>query len=441
LEGNIRRDGSSRFKNDKWGVFPSFSAGWIMSEEDFLSSNDLIDFLKVRASWGELGNSNIPNFAFAKSLSLNEAYSFGGTIAPGVGQSSLGNENLSWEKTTSTNFGVNLVLNNGLGVDFDLFTKETTDILFNLPVNVLTGFTSQFTNAASMETKGWELALNYSKSFGELKLQLGANISNAENIVTDLNPGIDGGETDRIFLGNGGILGEGYRPGAYWGFVSDGIFNDAAELAAAADHSLMDSQLGDVKFLDQNGDGVINLDDRTDLGVDIPEMTYGFNIFANYKNWDLGAIFQGIGKASFQGTFELFKPDAGGMTTANLWADNWTTTNTDASMPRVWAGQAASPSDVYPSDFFIYDRAYLRLKNLQIGYTFDNDAIPFNSLRLFFNGTNLWTSTDFPLIDPEVRTGAGASDLYGSGNEAQAGRAPYMFPQLKTLSFGVQAKF
>lgn len=441
VEANIRRDGSSRFKNDKWGVFPSFSAGWIMSEEDFLSSNDLIDFLKIRASWGELGNSNIPNFAFAKSLSLDEAYSFGGVIAPGVGQSSLGNENLSWEKTTSTNFGVNLVLNNGLGVDFDLFKKETTDILYNLPVNVLTGFTSQFSNAASMETKGWELALNYSKTFGDLKVQLGANISNAENIVTDLNPGIDGSDTDRIFLSNGGILGEGYRPGAFWGFISDGIFNDAAELAAAADHSLMGSQLGDVKFLDQNGDGVINLDDRTDLGVDVPEMTYGFNVFASYKNWDLGAIFQGIGKASFQGTFELFKPDAGGMTTANLWADNWTTTNTDASMPRVWAGQAASPSDVYPSDFFIWDRAYLRLKNLQIGYTFDNDLIPFDSLRLFFNGTNLWTSTDFPLIDPEVRTGVGANDLYGGGQEAQAGRAPYMFPQLKTLSFGVQAKF
>ena len=203
----------------------------------------------------------------------------------------------------------------------------------------------------------------------------------------------------------------------------------------------MDSQLGDVKFLDQNGDGVINLDDRTDLGVDIPEMTYGFNIFANYKNWDLGAIFQGIGKASFQGTFELFKPDAGGMTTANLWADNWTSTNTDASMPRVWAGQGASPSDLYPSDFFIYDRAFLRLKNLQIGYTFDADVLPIDSLRIFFNGTNLWTSTDFPLIDPEVRTGVGASELYGGEQSAQAGRAPYMFPQLKTLSFGIQAKF
>ena len=441
LEANVRQDGSSRFLNDKWGTFPSFSAGWILSEESFLNSSNTIDYLKVRGSWGKLGNSNIPNFAFAKALSLTEGYSFGGVIVPGVGQSSLGNENLSWEKTTTTNFGVNLVLKNGLGIDFDLFQRQTDDILFNLPVNVLTGFTSQFTNAASMETNGWELALNYNKNFGELNLQLGANISNAQNLVTDLNPNIAGGETDRIFLSNGAILGEGYRPGAFWGFESDGIFNDEAELNSAPDHSLMGSEVGDVKFVDLDGDGAITLEDRTDIGVDVPEITYGFNIFAGYKNWDLAAIFQGIGSASFQGTFELFKPDAGGYNTANLWEDNWTPQNTDAMMPRVWAGQAASPSDVYPSDFFIWDRAYLRLKNLQVGYTFNLESIKIDSVRAFFNGTNLWTSTDFPLIDPEIRTGVGANDLYGSGQEAQAGRAPYMFPQLRVLSFGIQAKF
>jgi TonB-linked SusC/RagA family outer membrane protein len=442
LEANIRRDGSSRFLNEKWGTFPSFSAGWILSEENFLSSSNTIDYLKIRGSWGELGNANISNFAFAKSLSLNEAYSFGGVIAPGVGQSSLGNENLSWEKSTSTNFGLNLVLNNGLGIDFDIFNKETTDILYNLPVNVLTGFTSQFSNAASLETKGWELAVNYTKEFGKFKLQVGANVSKADNLVTDLNPRLDGGETDRVFLSNGAILGEGYRPGAFWGWQSDGIFNDASELASAPDHSIVGSDVGDVKFVDLDGDNVITLDDRTDIGVDVPEITYGFNIFANYGDFDIAAIFQGIGSTSYQGTFELFKPDAsGGYATANLWADNWTTSNPDATMPRVWSGQGGSPSDLYPSDFFIWDRAYLRLKNLQIGYTIDAELLPFESLRIFFNGTNLWTSTDFPMIDPEIRTGVGANDLYGADQEAQAGRAPYMFPQLRILSFGVQAKF
>ena len=427
--------------NDKWGTFPSFSAGWILSEENFLSSSSTINYLKLRGSWGKLGNSNIPNFAFAKALSLSEGYSFGGTIVPGVGQTSLGNENLSWEKTTTTNFGVNLVLNNGLGIDFDIFKRQTDDILFNLPVNVLTGFTSQIQNAASMETTGWELALNYSKNFGEFNLQLGANISNAENVVTDLNPNLIGGETDRIFLANGAILGEGFRPAAFWGFESDGIFNDAAELSSAPDHSLMGSEVGDVKFIDQDGDNVITLDDRTELGVDVPEITYGFNLFANYKNWDLAAIFQGIGKASFQGQFELFKPSFAGQVTADLWEDNWTPQNTDAMMPRVWAGAGASPSDVYPSDFFIWDRAYLRLKNLQVGYTFDLKSIKIDSIRAFFNGTNLWTSTNFPMIDPEIRTGVGATELNGEGQEPNAGRATLMFPQLKVLSFGIQAKF
>jgi TonB-linked SusC/RagA family outer membrane protein len=442
LEANVRQDGSSRFLNDKWGTFPSFSAGWILSEENFLSSSSTIDYLKIRGSWGKLGNSNIPNFAFAKALSLSEGYSFGGTIVPGVGQTSLGNENLSWEKTTTTNFGVNLVLSNGLGIDFDLFKRQTDDILFNLPVNVLTGFTSQFQNAASMETTGWELALNYSKNFGEFNLQLGANISNAANVVTDLNPNLNGGEADRIFLANGAILGEGYRPSAFWGFESDGIFNDAAELSSAPDHSFMGSEVGDVKFIDQDGDNVITLEDRTDLGVDVPEITYGFNLFASYKNWDLAAIFQGIGKASFQGQFELFKPSFAGQVTADLWEDNWTPQNTDAMMPRVWAGAGASPSDLYPSDFFIWDRAYLRLKNLQVGYTFDlKKSLKIDSIRAFFNGTNLWTSTDFPMIDPEIRTGVGATELSGVDQEPNAGRATLMFPQLRVLSFGVQAKF
>ena len=284
--------------------------------------------------------------------------------------------------------------------------------------------------------------MNYTKEFGKFKLQVGANVSKADNLVTDLNPRLDGGESDRVFLSNGAILGEGYRPGAFWGWQSDGIFNDASELASAPDHSIVGSDVGDVKFVDLDGDGVITLDDRTDIGVDVPEITYGFNILANYGNFDLAAIFQGIGSTSFQGTFELFKPDAsGGYATANLWADNWTTSNPDATMPRVWSGQAASPSDLYPSDFFIWDRAYLRLKNLQIGYTIDAELLPFESLRIFFNGTNLWTSTDFPMIDPEIRTGVGANDLYGEGQEAQAGRAPYMFPQLRILSFGVQARF
>ena len=160
LQANVRSDGSSRFKNNKWGSFPSFSAGWILSEEDFIP--DTFEFLKLRASYGELGNANIGNFEFAQRLSLSEAYNFSdaagvGSIAPGVGQTTIGNSNLSWEKAKITNIGFNSILSNGLGIDFEYFIRETNDILFNIPINVLTGFTSQTSNAASMENKGWEL--------------------------------------------------------------------------------------------------------------------------------------------------------------------------------------------------------------------------------------------------------------------------------------------
>ena len=177
FEANVRADGSSRFKNDKWGTFPSFSAGWILSEEDFLSDS-VFDFVKLRASWGQLGNANIGNFEFAQKLSLSESYNFGsagsnqGFIAPGVGQSTLGNADLGWETNTTTNIGFNAILKNGLRVDFDYFKRVTEDILFDLPVNVLTGFTSQTANAASMENSGFELGLGYNKTFGDLKVQL-----------------------------------------------------------------------------------------------------------------------------------------------------------------------------------------------------------------------------------------------------------------------------
>ena len=212
FQANVRSDGSSRFRNNKWGSFPSFSAGWILSEEDFIP--DTFEFLKLRASYGELGNANIGNFEFAQRLSLSQSYNFsdaGGTgfIAPGVGQTTIGNPNLSWEKAKITNIGFNSILSNGLGIDFEYFIRETNDILYDIPINVLTGFTSQTSNAASMENKGWELGLRYNKTFGDLKVQLSGQLSKVENTVTDLNPKVDGGDVDRIVYETR-ILGEGF---------------------------------------------------------------------------------------------------------------------------------------------------------------------------------------------------------------------------------------
>jgi len=443
IQANVRADGSSRFKNDKWGTFPSFSAGWILSEEDFLEDS-AINFLKVRASWGELGNANIGNYEFAKKLSLSSAYNFGGNLAPGVAQTTLGNPDLSWETSTTTNFGIDLLLESGIGLNLDIFETITEDILYNLPVNSLTGFTTQLTNAATIEKDGFELGVSYTKSFGDLNVSIQGQMSKAENIVTELNPGLTGVD-DRVINYNNTtrILGEGLPLDAFWGLQNEGIFRTAADFNGAADHSGLGggSQLGDLKFRDNNGDGVINADDAANVGTDYPTVTYGFNIFMDYKNWDMNMIWQGIADAQYYGWGEIWWPYFADMVYHNMWEDSWTPSNPDASMPRTWIGE--SPSNMYLHDFFIYERDYLRLKNLSIGYTFDEGAVPYvDSLRVYFQGTNLLTFTDFPqVVDPESRTGRDSSKLVGSDYQAGADRVTLDYGQLKTMSLGINVKF
>lgn len=438
FEANVRADGSSRFKNDKWGTFPSFSAGWILSEEDFLSDS-VFDFVKLRASWGQLGNANIGNFEFAQKLSLSESYNFGsagsnqGFIAPGVGQSTLGNADLGWETNTTTNIGFNAILKNGLRVDFDYFKRVTEDILFDLPVNVLTGFTSQTANAASMENSGFELGLGYNKTFGDLKVQLSGQISTVKNRVTELNPNV-GAETDRIINGSR-ILAEGEVYNAFYMIKSNGVITGSVP----ATHASLGSQQGDLEFENFDGDGDIDLDDRQIVGKDVPGYTYGFNIFLDYKNWDLGAIFQGAGDYQYVADLEFWGPDFGGVVVWKRWlTESWSPSNPDGTFPR--AGNT-TPSYTYKSTFFMYDNDFLRLKNLNIGYNIPSDKLPIDGLRIFFNATNLLTWTKLPLIDPEGKSGRQFEIANGPGQQEAAGRAAAAYPQLKTFAIGLSAKF
>lgn len=440
LEFNLRRDGSSRFLNDKWGTFPSVSAGWIISDEDFFQSQNIASFLKFRMSWGQLGNANIDNFAYARRLSLSETYSFGGALVPGVSQTNYGNDNLSWEKSTISNFGLNAILNNGISIDFDIFNRVTDDILYDLPIPALTGFTSQLTNAASMENKGWELGLGYNESYGDLKIGFYGQVSKSESLVTEINPDI-AIDADRYII-NYNVIAEGLPFGSYWGLKSNGIFRTQSEIDNAPDHSGLGvgSQLGDLSFVDVNGDGVIDSEDRTFIGKDIPTWTYGFTVTADYKNFDLSMIWQGIADVDYLGHREVWYP-SGGAAVGSMWLDSWTPTNTDASMPRAWFGLSGSPSIEYHNDFFVHDRSYLRLKNLQIGYTFKNLQF-IDSARIFFNGTNLLTFTDLPMdVDPELRSAKDATTLLGDTEGFAAGGMLFNVPQLKTSSIGLNIKF
>ena len=369
---------------------------------------------------------------------MSEAYNFSnaagvGSIAPGVGQTTIGNSNLSWEKAKITNIGFNSILSNGLGIDFEYFIRETNDILFNIPINVLTGFTSQTSNAASMENKGWELGLRYNRSFGDLKVQLSGQLSKVENTVTDLNPKVDGGDVDRILSGTR-IIGEGLPFNGFYVVKTDGLITGTPNAANAS----LGAQAGDINMIDLDGDNEIGLDDRQYVGKDIPTYTYGFQLGLQYKSFDVAAIFQGEADVQYYGNNELWYPDFGGVVTWKRWITESVTNNPNGTFPR--AGSTTS-SYRFQNDFFLYDRDYLRLKNLQIGYNIPTDSLPIDGLRLFFNATNLLTFTSIPLVDPEQRSGAATTADSALGDQGWADRPNASYPNSRTISFGLSAKF
>ncbi len=433
LEGNVRYDGSSRFLNDKWGLFPSVSAGWVISKEDFFQNVASIDFLKLRASWGQLGNQNTEsiagNFPFARALSLTEAYNFGGTVVSGVAQTSLGNPALSWEAATMTNIGVDIGILNNINIEADYFVRNTTDILYDLTISALTGFRTQISNAAEVRNKGWEVAARYEKTFGEVSFSFGGNVTHVDNEVLAINPNLDVGELDQVIQGRR-VLQRGAPVGAFYGVKNIGIFQSQAEIDAAPDHSGLNPNFGpgDLRFEDTNGDGVIDADDRTIIGKENPTWTYGFNLRAGFKGFDIAAIFQGAADFDAYGSNELSDPFFNFAGLPTRWRDRWTPDNTDASMPRLYFSNG--PSNSITNSFFVYDRSYFRLKNIQIGYTIPGtllDKIGFSRARFYLNGSNVFTITDFPFFDPERPSGA---DRGATG-----------VPMIRVFSAGVSLSF
>ncbi|MCH2083901.1 MAG: TonB-dependent receptor [Saprospiraceae bacterium] len=429
FEANVRYDGSSRFKNDKWGVFPSFSAGWIISEESFFNIPS-IEFLKIRGSWGQLGNQNIGDFRYARNLSLTQNYSFGETIAQGVAQTSLGNPDLRWEVTTTTNIGFNMHLLNGkLQLEGDYFTRLTEDILFDVPVPSITGFGSQILNSAEVENRGWELIASYREKVGDWTFSVGGNVTNVQNELKKLNKTLSGDDVDRQ-ISQYTILEPGAPIAAFFGYVSDGIFRSQAELDAAPDHSAINPNfgVGDIRLVDTNGDGIIGPDDRQVIGNQQPEWVYGFNLSVGFKGFELSALVQGASNYYSYGYSHLFWPFDNSHGVDTRWLDRYTPDNTGASMPRLFLGQGPSTSVV--NSFWLLDRSHFRLRNVSLSYTFPQSLIGstfISGLKVYINGQNLATFTDFPFFDPERESGAQ--------------RASSSFPNLSIISGGVNLNF
>ena len=437
FEFNVRRDGSSRFgSNNRWATFPSFSAGWVISEEDFFNSG-LIDFLKIRASWGQLGNQNLGeingeanNYPFAASISFTPAYSFGGAIAGAAAQTSLGNPDIRWETTTQTDIGVNISFLDGrLSLEADYFIRRANDILFNQNNPGVTGVRTPTTvNIAEVENRGWEVFANFRQKIGSGTLTLGGNITNVESEVISIDPSLSG-DADRVIQG-AFIIQRGAPINALYGLRAIGIFQSQAEIDGAPDQSSFATPSpGDLRYEDVDGDGVITAEDRTVLGQDNPTWIYGFNFSYSIKGFDIAALFQGIGDAQVFETARIYSPFSNSGGVSSIWRDRWTPDNPDATLPRITIGNGGVNHNVNHS-WFISDRSYLRLKNLQIGYTFPTKMFENNfveSLRIFVNGTNLFTVTDYVGFDPE--------------REPRATNAFSSYPQLRIFTGGVTLRF
>ncbi len=434
FEANMRYDGTSRFLRNKWGAFPSFSAGWVLSEEDFMRGVGFVDFMKVRASWGLLGNQNIGDFRYARNLSLTQSYSFGGSIVPGAAITELGNPNLSWESTEMTNIGIDLGLfESKLNIEAEYFNRYTSGILYDLPTEITTGFSTQISNAAEVRNEGWELNINYMDYFGPVKFSFGGNLTNVKSTVMELNPSIPS-ELDRAIQGRM-IIQPGSPINSYFGYQSLGLFQTQEEFDNAPNHSMLDPNygVGDVRLADISGpegvpDGIIDQHDRVVMGWQNPEWLFGFNSRVEYKGVDLFILWQGAGGYHGYSSEELAAPFFNTSGLVALWEDRWTPDNPDASMPRMFVSNG--PSNSVDNSFWLYDRTFLRLKNLQIGYTLPQTLLErtfLQSLRVFVNGSNLLTFTEFPYLDPERPPGAD--------------RGTNSYPNLRVFTGGLNINF
>ncbi|MGL4853282.1 MAG: SusC/RagA family TonB-linked outer membrane protein [Phocaeicola sp.] len=421
LEANIRRDGSSRFsKNQRWGWFPSFSAGWRISEEAFLKEVETIDNLKLRASWGELGNDKIGNYPYQTTYSLGN-YPFGGTLNQTAGMSVYPNTDLTWETTRMTNIGLDFsTLSNRLSFTFDYYVKTTRDILMRLPILSMVGLSAPYQNAGKVQNKGWEVAVNYSDKIGtDFHYSVGFNLSDVKNEVLDIK-GTDRLSSDNNNNVTGLITGKPIN--SYYGYQALGLYQTQEQLQKYPGIS-SSVGLGDIIYQKQTESGSFSFDDMVYQGSNIPRYTYGVNLGAEYRGFDFSAFLQGVAKVSIH-TLAIEKAPMntdGNFRSDHL--DSWTATNTDAQFPRL----VTTNQNYQSSSFWIKSGAYLRLKNVQLGYTLPKSILaktPISKCRIYASGINLLTLSGLPSdIDPE------------SPNDAR------YYPQVKTYTFGVNLEF
>lgn len=438
LEANLRYDGSSRFaKSNRWAAFPSFSAGWRISEEPFMADlKSSINQLKLRGSWGILGNQNIGTTyqPYIETLNLG-SISVGGAVDQMIALNTMANSGLLWEETTMAGLGLDASLFNNFSVTFDWYTKQTDGILMKLYVSELYGKNAPFQNAAKVQNQGWEASLRYDNQFGDFKLGIGANISDVKNKILDMK-----GQVSGTLLRQQ----EGYSINSIYGYQSDGLYQSQEEIDNGP-KQFGTLKPGDIRYrdiagdLDANGnaipDGKITDADKTIIGSTMPRYTYGFNLDLGYKGIRFSAFLQGVAKANGYLDSHYVIPAVNSSAIKPWQLDYWSEDNRGATLPRV---SVTSTNNTQNSDFWMRSASYLRLKNVQLGYEIPKSWLAnskIGGIFIYANGQNLFTKTNFyEGYDPEINYNSGAQDgvTLGSGN---------FYPQVKVYTFGLDFKF
>lgn len=435
FSGVLRRDGSTKFgPENKFGYFPSASAGWILSEESFLENSSVFDFLKIRGSYGILGNDRIGDFRFESLLSGQGEYVFNETVIMGSAIGALSNPEIKWEQQKTLDIGIDAkFLDNKLDVTLDYFNRRTEDLLVVAPVSGILGSAapgsgSPFVNAGTVTNKGFEMFVGYKQNVSDnFKFNIGLNATTIENEVVFVN-------SENAFIPGGAFgIGQdfpsrmeaGFPIGYFKGYKTDGIFQTIDEVN---NHAVQDgAQPGDIRFVDVDGDGAITTEDRTNIGDPIPDFTFGVNLGFTYKNFDFTAYAFGSSGNEIVRNYERFQELTNRST---QFLGRWTGAGTSNDFPRV---TTSATSNTLFSDFFVEDGSFIRVQNIQLGYTFGEGILgeQIDALRLYTSVSNAFTFTKYRGYDPTASSG----DPIGGGIDNG------FYPSPRTFILGLNLKF
>jgi len=441
----MRADASSNFaKSNRWGYFPSVSAGWVMSNEHFMeSTNTWMDFLKIRASWGQNGNADIDPFQYLATIAFNNSqYFFGGTKdTPSMGAypDILPNKDVTWETSEQLDLGFDAhFLNNRLRVSFDWYNKTTKDWLVKAPILDTYGASAPFINGGDVRNRGFEVMLNWNDRIGDLDYGVNLNLSKNKNKVTRIDnaEGIIHG--DPYVLSNGAPemyrAQVGFPIGYFYGYKTKGIFQNEAEIASYSGAKLSGTTPGDLIYEDINKDGVITEDDRCMIGDPNPDVNLGFSFNLGYKGFDLNVTTSGVFGNQIAKSYRSASDSPLENYTTEIF-DRWHGDGTSNKIPRLTSGTHTNWQ--YISDIYIENGDYLRIQNITLGYDFKRlfSQLPFSQARLYLTAQNLYTFTGYSGMDPEVGHSGEATSPWSSGIDVG------FYPSPRTYMIGVNLKF